>query len=113
MQTYSTKGSHVLADIIVPVVQHKETVVGVISEALKTGGMTILNHATFDFEGGGFTSLWLLAESHFSIHTYPEHNYYSMDCYTCGDVDSSKIIVEICEKLGGKVVNKANIIRGL
>jgi S-adenosylmethionine decarboxylase len=41
--------------------------------AIKQSGHTVLGSVTHAFEPQGFTSLWLLAESHCAIHTYPEH----------------------------------------
>lgn len=44
-----------------------------VEHALKFSGHTILKKQTHEFEPQGFTALWLLAESHCAIHTYPEH----------------------------------------
>ncbi|MFT6451523.1 MAG: S-adenosylmethionine decarboxylase [Halocynthiibacter sp.] len=35
----------------------------------------------------GFTGVALLAESHISIHTWPEYDYAAIDIFMCGDVD--------------------------
>ena len=35
----------------------------------------------------GFTGVAILAESHMSIHTWPEHNYAALDIFMCGDAD--------------------------
>lgn len=36
---------------------------------------------------GAFTALYLLSESHLSIHTWPEKNYIAIDIFTCGNCD--------------------------
>jgi len=36
-------------------------------------GFTVLNFIEHAFEPQGWTGLWLLAESHLAIHTFPEH----------------------------------------
>ena len=36
------------------------------------------------FEPQGVTAIALLAESHISIHTWPESNYSAIDIFTCG-----------------------------
>lgn len=41
-------------------------------ELLKQSGFKIINVSMHNFEPVGFTCLWLLAESHFAIHTFPE-----------------------------------------
>lgn len=37
------------------------------------------------FEPYGETIVWILSESHFTVHTYPEHNYLSLDIYICNE----------------------------
>ena len=46
---------------------------------------TALADETFDFQEGGVSGFVLLAESHISIHTWPEHRYAAVDIYTCGE----------------------------
>lgn len=36
-------------------------------------------------QGGGVTGVVALAESHISIHTWPEHGYMAVDVFMCGD----------------------------
>jgi len=36
------------------------------------------------FAGGGVTGVLLLAESHITIHTWPEHGYAALDLFLCG-----------------------------
>lgn len=38
-------------------------------------------------ENGGIAGVAVLAESHISIHTWPEMNYAAIDIFTCGDSD--------------------------
>lgn len=35
-------------------------------------GFTILNYQSHQFKPMGYTGLWLLGESHFAVHTFPE-----------------------------------------
>jgi S-adenosylmethionine decarboxylase len=35
------------------------------------------------FDGGGLTAMVLLAESHLTVHTYPEHGYAAFNLYCC------------------------------
>lgn len=48
-------------------------------------GATILSSTEKVFDNNGFTILFLLSESHCSIHTYPENNSLFTDLFTCGD----------------------------
>lgn len=56
-----------------------------ITAAAKRAGATLLNLITHRFEPQGVTGLALLAESHISIHTWPESGYAAVDVFTCGD----------------------------
>ena len=53
--------------------------------AAKRAGATLLNLITHRFQPQGVTGLALLAESHISIHTWPESGYAAVDVFTCGD----------------------------
>ena len=44
----------------------------------------VLNLISNQFEPQGVTAIALLAESHISIHTWPESNYSAIDIFTCG-----------------------------
>lgn len=56
-----------------------------ITSAAQRAGATLLNLITHHFEPQGVTGLALLAESHISIHTWPESGYAAVDVFTCGD----------------------------
>jgi len=56
-----------------------------ITTAAKRAGATLLNLITHQFQPQGVTGLALLAESHISIHTWPESGYAAIDVFTCGD----------------------------
>ena len=55
-----------------------------INNAAKLAKATVLNLISNKFEPYGVTAIALLAESHLSIHTWPESNYAAVDIYTCG-----------------------------
>ena len=56
-----------------------------ITAATKIAGATLINLITHKFKPQGVTGLALLAESHISIHTWPEKGYGAVDIFTCGD----------------------------
>ncbi len=52
----------------------------------------------------GVTGVALLAESHISIHTWPEEGWAAVDIFVCGlDADANAALVVICAALGGEV----------
>ncbi len=56
-----------------------------LSNAVKLSGATLLNLVTHKFQPFGVTGLALLAESHISIHTWPENKCAAIDVFTCGE----------------------------
>ena len=56
----------------------------ILSRAAKLANATVLNLISNKFEPQGVTAIALLAESHISIHTWPESNYSAVDIFTCG-----------------------------
>ncbi len=56
-----------------------------ITLSAKIAGATLINLVTHSFKPQGVTGLALLAESHISIHTWPEIGYAAIDVFTCGD----------------------------
>ncbi|BAV49213.1 hypothetical protein MesoLj113a_06920 [Mesorhizobium sp. 113-1-2] len=60
----------------------------VLREAAAACGATVLSVMLHNFgESGGITGVALLAESHISIHTWPETGYAALDLFMCGRCD--------------------------
>lgn len=60
---------------------------------------TILQKTEHIFEPQGYTILYMLSESHISIHTFPEKEYIAFDLYTCRSYESHCPYMEIYEYL--------------
>ena len=56
-----------------------------IREAVEIARATLLEQSTKRFHPQGVTAFALLAESHISIHTWPELRYAAIDVFTCGE----------------------------
>jgi S-adenosylmethionine decarboxylase len=67
-----------------------------LQEAAKTAQSTLLDQIAYQFNPYGVTALALLAESHISIHTWPEHGFIAADVFTCGEHAKP---VDACEYL--------------
>lgn len=52
-------------------------------EILKTAGFNVLQYVCHYFQPQGFTALWLLGESHFAVHTFPEHGKTYIELSSC------------------------------
>ena len=64
-------------------------------------GMTVLNRYHHLFDPHGLTCVYTLSESHLSIHTWPEHQRFCADLFTCSkDVNVDKIVATLTKGLG-------------
>jgi S-adenosylmethionine decarboxylase len=64
------------------------------------------------FSPHGLTGILLLAESHISIHTWPEHNYIAMDIFTCGK-DPTRALEHLKNALKINRIYFRNLDRGM
>lgn len=47
---------------------------------------TIVDISFHEFNPFGISGMVVIAESHLSIHTWPEYSYAAVDIFTCGDI---------------------------
>lgn len=78
------QGKHVTCDVwLTGAIPYD--ILQIIERGIAASGMNVVNSCLHNFGSiDALTCVWVLAESHFTVHTYPEHSYLSMDCYTCG-----------------------------
>jgi S-adenosylmethionine decarboxylase len=80
--------------------------------AVEQSGATILEESSWKFLPDGLTMVFLLSESHASIHTYPEYGSCFIDLFTCGEKCSAeKFDAALREYLKPKTVNLRTLIR--
>jgi len=85
---YEFVGNHLIAsysDCNAAALRDTEGLAAAMKAAVLATGATVLRIIEHTFPNGGFTLLLLLAESHASIHTYPECNACFVDFFTCGN----------------------------
>lgn len=115
-QDFAFKGQHFLAsylDCDSEALQNPHRLIEAMDEAVLASGATILGKSSFVFEPDGLTIVYLLSESHASVHTYPEHNACFVDLFTCGDHCSSEGFDRSLQNyLQPKTVEAKNISRG-
>lgn len=108
-------GTHLIIDVWgasrldrMAVVEH------MMREAVAEVGATLLRLDLHHFEpNGGISGVALLAESHISIHTWPETGYAALDIFVCGTCDAYKAIPVIKRALDPERVSVAEHKRGL
>jgi len=69
----------------VELMEDKEFMRMMLYRSAKECNSTLLNLSVHKFEPQGFTGIAMLAESHLSIHTWPEKGMAVCDAFTCGD----------------------------
>ncbi len=87
----------------------------ILRRAVQAAGATYLGEFHRIFEPwGGITAIIALAESHISIHTWPEYRYAALDIFTCGErTDPWKAYEYIVDAYKPEKVNVTEVKRGL
>ena len=69
-------------------------------KAAKESGATVLDYSFHAFEPQGVSGMVIIAESHFSVHAWPEHDYAAVDLFSCSEtIDLKKAIQSIKDSL--------------
>ena len=63
-------------------------------------------------EGQGVTGVLLLAESHISVHTWPEHRFAAFDIFMCGSAVIADAIATIAQAFPGAAISTRVVARG-
>ncbi len=84
--------------------------------AIAKSNATFVSAQEKKFDPQGCTLLFLLEESHMSIHTYPEHGYASIDMFTCGSHTRPDLAIDYlieCLKPDPDRTYRQTLIRGV
>jgi len=82
-------GRHLLIELFdcdPDVINNLEAVKGALVEAARRAQATIVDVVFHEFNPFGISGVVVIAESHLSIHTWPEYRYAAVDIFSCGDV---------------------------
>jgi S-adenosylmethionine decarboxylase len=82
-------GSHLIIDLWeAEGLGDRERIEQALIDAVKAAGATLLHIHLHTFsDGGGISGVAVLAESHISVHTWPEKGYAAFDVFMCGDAE--------------------------
>lgn len=82
------------------------------TRAVDESGLTIVSDGFYRFSPHGFTCFLLLAESHASLHAWPEYGYCAIDLFTCNlDMDIRPLIERLQVMFGASDVSVRYIDR--
>jgi len=81
------------------IIKDLEMVKNALVSAAKEAKATIVDISFHEFNPFGISGMVVIAESHLSIHTWPEYSYAAVDIFTCGDVIKPEVAASFLIKL--------------
>ena len=82
-------------------------------DCVEACGATLLHlHVHTFLPSGGLSGVAVLAESHISVHTWPEANYAAFDVFMCGEAAPEKAVPILEEAFAAKSVAVRTLARG-
>ncbi len=116
MYNVQTLGRHILVEYYncdPEILKHPELIEASMKDAAIAAKATIVESVFHHFNPWGVSGAVIVAESHLTIHTWPEYGFASADFFTCGDIDPWKSF-ELLEKvLKAELSESVEIPRGL
>lgn len=108
-------GTHLLIDLWDGKhLDNLEVVERALREAVQAAGATILKIDLHHFTPyGGVSGVAILAESHMSIHTWPEEGYAALDIFVCGGCDAYRTVAVVRRHFETENTRLTEIRRGL
>jgi S-adenosylmethionine decarboxylase len=105
-------GTHLIVDLVraerLDELDHIETT---LKRCVEVAGATLLHiHLHHFTPNGGVSGVAVLAESHISIHTWPEYGYAALDVFMCG-ATNPRLSIDVLKEAftPGKVVVKEHL----
>jgi S-adenosylmethionine decarboxylase len=82
--------------------------------AAKEAKATIVDVSFHEFNPFGISGMVVIAESHLSIHTWPEYGYAAVDIFTCGDIIKPEVAAHfLIERFEAKTPSIVEMKRGI
>lgn len=109
-------GEHILLEfygVNNDVLNDAQTLESTLKKSAEKANATIVNSNFHTFSPYGVTGVIVVMESHFSIHTWPEHNYAAIDIFTCSDKMNYKAAIDyLVQNLQPKTFETKIVERG-
>jgi S-adenosylmethionine decarboxylase len=94
-------GTHLLVelrDCNAEIIKDLEKVKNIMVSAAREAQATIVDISFHEFNPFGISGMVIIAESHLSIHTWPEYAYAAVDIFTCGDIVKPEVAASFLVK---------------
>jgi len=86
--------------------------IAIATKAVRAGDGHVLETTHVIFPNGAVTLVLILAESHLSIHTWPEENLIAIDLFSCGAIDGEQVVNDLIGALHLWTVTVRQVQRG-
>lgn len=94
------------------VLTDRERLRTILYEAAQLGAATVVGEEFCVFPNGAVTGVLVLAQSHLSIHTWPEHSLANIDLLSCGDLPGERMLRSVARQLDAEHVTITSVPRG-
>ncbi len=115
MNTTLRLGEHYICDLsgcAEDIMLDSERAYALFSRAVRESGLTVVDEGFYKFSPHGFTCFLLLAESHASLHAWPEYGYCAIDLFTCNlGMDMTPLVEKIKIAFGAQSYNLRRLDR--
>lgn len=107
-------GAHLIIDLYdarkLDDIEHIENA---LRRCVDAAGATLLHIHLHHFEpNGGVSGVAVLAESHISIHSWPENGYAALDVFMCGDAKPEACVPVLRKAFKPKRIAVSEVLRG-
>ncbi len=96
----------------VAVLTDRERLRTILYEAARSGGATVVGEEFCVFPNDAVTGVLVLAQSHLSIHTWPEQALANVDLLSCGDLPGERMLRSVARQLQAEHVTITSVPRG-
>ena len=110
-------GRHLLLELFdcdLEAINNLEAVKQTLVEAARRAQATIVDVVFHEFNPFGISGVVVIAESHLSIHTWPEYRYAAVDIFSCGDTLQPDVAASyLVEQFGAERTSVVDVQRGM
>jgi S-adenosylmethionine decarboxylase len=110
-------GNHLIIELYnckTDIINDLHKVEDILMKSVNLSGAEIIAPVFHRFNPHGVSGVIVIAESHFSIHTWPEYGYCAVDIFTCGDtIDSQKALTFMKKAFEAKSISVVETKRGI
>ncbi|OJT85863.1 S-adenosylmethionine decarboxylase proenzyme, partial [Clostridioides difficile] len=113
---FETLGRHILVEYYncdENVLKDPRLIENFMNDSALNAKATIVDSVFHHFNPWGVSGAVIIAESHLTIHTWPEYGYAAADFFTCGDIDPWKSFELLEQLLKSERSESTEIPRGL